>query len=95
MGGGEGAMQRFRVVVFQTIAPLWADRALVKGGGVCFLPLEASEDWPAQVTALIRRHFHARPGPMLPVGIATLDVDLLRACCQVEGAIFWQGGDTY
>ena len=83
---------RYRVVAFETVFPIWADQVQPRGGGVLFIPLD-SPDWPAVVTAVVQRHFHHSTVRSAEVGIATLDPAALAQFCHRFGDAFWQGGD--
>lgn len=87
-------MQRFRVVAFETVFPIWSDQVARRGGGVAFCPIEAS-DWSAVISTLVHKHFHHHVVRSAEVGIATLDTATLDQFCQREGDVYWQGGDTH
>jgi hypothetical protein len=86
-------LQRFRVVSFETIFPIWADQVARRGGGVAFFPIE-QDDWSAAISSLVHKHFHHPTVRSAEVGIATLDPAALQQFCQREGDVYWQGGDS-
>lgn len=86
-------MQRFRVVAFETVFPIWDEQVEPRGGGVAFVPLE-SADWPAIVASIVHRHFHHHTVRSAEVGISTLDETVLRQFCHCFADAYWQGGDT-
>ncbi len=86
-------MQRYRVVAFETVFPIWDDQVARRGGGIAFCPIEAN-DWSATVLTLVRKHFHHHTVRTAEVGIATLDEAVLSQFCQRDGEVFWQGGDS-
>lgn len=86
-------MQRFRVVAFETLFPIWQDQVDPRGGGVAFLPLEVA-DWPAVITAIVRKHFHHRTARSAELGISMLDEAVLDQFCHRYGEVYWQGGDS-
>jgi hypothetical protein len=86
-------LQRFRVVAFETVYPIWEDQVQTRGGGVAFLPLE-STDWPSLVASIVSHHFHHHTVRSAEVGIATLDETLLQQFCHQHADTYWQGGDT-
>ena len=85
-------MERFRVVAFETVFPIWADQVVSRGGGVAFLPLDAA-DWPSIVNAIVRAHFHHATVRTAELGVATLDETALKQFCHQSGDAYWQGGD--
>ncbi len=85
-------MQRYRVVAFETVFPIWEDQVQPRGGGVAFVPLDAS-DWPALVSTIVRGHFHHQIVRSAELGISTLDEAALAQFCHRLGDTFWQGGD--
>jgi hypothetical protein len=87
------ALQRFRVVAFETVFPIWADQVARRGGGIAFCPIELG-DWSAQISNLVHKRFVHHTVRSAEVGIATLDTAALLQFCQRDGDIFWQGGDT-
>jgi len=87
------ALQRFRVVAFETVFPIWADQVARRGGGVAFCPIDAS-DWSTKVSAVVQKNFFHHVVRSAEVGIATLDTATLEQFCVREGDIFWQGGDA-
>ena len=86
-------MERFRVVAFETVFPIWDDQVQARGGGVAFIPLEAAE-WSAVVASIVQRHFHHQTVRSAEVGIATLDEVGLRQFCHRFADAYWQGGDV-
>jgi len=86
-------VERYRVVVFETVFPIWADQVQSRGGGVAFFPLETS-DWSSAVAAIVQEHFHHRIVRSAEVGISTLDEAVLGQFCHRYADAFWQGGDT-
>jgi hypothetical protein len=86
-------LQRFRVIAFETVFPIWSDQVARRGGGVAFCPIERGE-WAALVSALVQRRFIHHTVRSAEVGIATLDPVALDQFCQRDGEIYWQGGDT-
>lgn len=85
-------MQRFRVVAFETVFPIWGDQVSPRGGGVAFLPLDLSE-WPTVVTNIVQRHFQHHIVRSAELGISTLDESVLQQFCNRTGDVYWQGGD--
>jgi hypothetical protein len=85
-------MERFRVVAFETVFPIWDDQVQPRGGGVAFFPLE-SADWPTVLAAIVREHFHHHTVRGAEVGISTLDETVLAGFCHQFGPVYWQGGD--
>lgn len=87
-------MKRFTVVVFETVCPLFGDKLLPKGGGVCFFADEQRADWQGVVARLAREHLLWDVGRAVEAGVATLDEALLERHCHKMGeGIYWQGGD--
>ncbi|HVC35268.1 MAG TPA: hypothetical protein VNL16_17275 [Chloroflexota bacterium] len=86
-------MQRYRVVAFETVFPIWQDQVEPRGGGVAFLPLDVAE-WPAVVSAIVQAHFHHRTVRSAELGISTLDESVLGQFCHRRGDVYWQGGDS-
>ena len=86
-------MQRYRVVVFETLFPIWDDQVAPRGGGVAFVPLEAG-DWPAVVSGIVQAHFHHKVYRSSEVGLATLDESVLAQFCHRHNDSYWQGGDV-
>ncbi len=86
-------MQRYRVVAFETVFPIWEDQVQPRGGGVAFIPLDSVE-WPAIVTAIVERHFRHHTFRSAEIGIATLDELALPHYCHRFADTYWQGGDT-
>jgi hypothetical protein len=85
-------MERFRVVAFETVFPIWDDQVRPRGGGVAFFPLE-SGDWPAVLDQIVRAHFHHHTVRGAEVGVSTLDATVLAGYCHQFGQVYWQGGD--
>jgi hypothetical protein len=85
-------MQRYRVVAFETLFPIWDDQVESRGGGVAFFPLDVAE-WPSIVTAIVRSHFHHGTVRSAELGISTLDDTVLEKFCRRFGEVYWQGGD--
>jgi hypothetical protein len=85
-------LERFRVVAFETVFPIWDDQVQPRGGGVAFIPLE-STDWPVVIAAIVRDHFHHPTVRSAEVGISTLDDTVLARFCHHFGDVYWQGGD--
>lgn len=87
-------MKRFSVVVFETVCPLFSDRTIAKGGGVCFFEDGSSADPAGIVARIASEHLIWDVGRCLQIGVATLDERLLDVSCHkfAEG-IYWQGGD--
>jgi hypothetical protein len=86
-------LERYRVVSFETVFPIWADQVARRGGGVAFFPIELN-DWSAAISSLVHKHFHHSTVRSAEVGIATLDPSALQQFCQHDGDIYWQGGDS-
>ena len=86
-------MNKFAVVLFRLIAPAGDGRFRETGGGVVFLAEPRPEVWHGQVSDLDAAHFAHPLGPLVEVGVATLDVAQLERHCQRHGELFWQGGD--
>lgn len=86
-------MQRYRVIAFETLFPIWHDQVEARGGGVAFVPLDRA-DWSAAVGAIVRQHFHHRTARSAEIGIATLAESALAQFCRRDGDVFWQGGDA-
>jgi hypothetical protein len=86
-------LKRYRVVVFETVFPIWADQVQGRGGGVAFFPLETS-DWSSAVGAIVEEYFHHHIVRSAEVGIAMLDETVLAQFCHRCGDTYWQGGDT-
>ena len=85
-------MERFRVVAFETVFPIWGDQVQPRGGGVAFFPLDAL-DWPSTVSAIVRDHFHHETVRTAELGISMLDDSILAQFCHRDGGAYWQGGD--
>ncbi|MBX6770233.1 MAG: hypothetical protein IRY83_00750 [Chloroflexi bacterium] len=92
-GEVSAALERYRVVAFQTVFPIWDDQVEPRGGGVAFLPLDLS-DWPSVIAAIVRRHFHHETVRSAEIGMAMLDPAVLARYCQRFENVFWQGGDA-
>src|SRR3990172_459743 len=87
-------IQRFTVVLFETVCPLFADKTLPKGGGVCFIADDQRGDWQRVVARIAQQHLQWDLGRCVEVGVATLDEALLAAHShKVSDGIYWQGGD--
>lgn len=85
-------MQRYRVVAFETLFPIWQEQAQSRGGGVVFLPLD-EPNWPTVVTGIVETHFRHHTARSVELGIATLDEDVLERFCHRYQSAYWQGGD--
>lgn len=85
-------MQRYRVVAFETVFPIWDDQVQPRGGGVAFIPLDVP-NWSSLVDAIVRAHFNHPTVRSAEVGIATLDPATLAQFCRRHADAFWQGGD--
>ena len=92
-GEAGAALERYRVVAFQTVFPIWDDQVEPRGGGVAFLPFDLS-DWPSVIAAIVHQHFHHKTVRSAEIGMATLDPAVLGRYCQRFENVFWQGGDT-
>lgn len=87
-------MKRFAVVIFDTVCPLYGDKTLAKGGGVCFFADEQRADWTGVVARIAQELMQWNLGRCVEVGVATLDEQLLAAHChKLAEGIYWQGGD--
>jgi hypothetical protein len=86
-------LQRYRVVAFETVFPIWADQVVRRGGGVVFLPIDLG-DWSAIVNSLVQKSFHHHTVRSAEIGIANLDDAALAQFCRRDGDVFWQGGDS-
>jgi hypothetical protein len=85
-------VQRYRVVAFETVFPIWGDQVQPRGGGVAFFPLDAP-DWPSAISAIVRAHFHHQTVRTAELGISTLDEAVLDQFCHRHADVYWQGGD--
>lgn len=64
-----------------------------RGGGLAFFPVDAAADWQGVVDALARAHFRNILGPVVQLGVANLDRDLLDRHCRLFHGCYWQGGE--
>ena len=87
------SVQRYRVVAFETVFPIWSDQVQPRGGGVAFFPLDTI-DWSSAVAAIVSQNFHHSVVRTVELGIATLDETVLAQFCHQHADAFWQGGDT-
>lgn len=85
-------MERYRVVAFETVFPIWADQVKSRGGGVAFVPLD-QVDWQGVVNAIVRAHFLHATVRAAELGVSTLDEAALAQFCHAHQGSFWQGGD--
>lgn len=86
-------MERFVVVAFRTMAAT-GDHYEERGGGIAFFPIDTPADaWQGTVGALVHAHFRNILGPVVQLGIASLDRDILTRHCREFQDCFWQGGD--
>jgi hypothetical protein len=85
-------MERYRVVAFETVFPIWDDHVERRGGGVAFFALDVG-DWSERVAELVRLRFLHGTVRSAEIGVATLDPAVLEQFCQRLPGGFWQGGD--
>ncbi len=85
-------MERFVVVTFQTMAAV-GDAYEERGGGIVFFPVDDATDLDRVVAAICRAHFKHTLGPVVQIGLASLDASRLRDHCRAFQSCFWQGGE--